>query len=87
MTVEVREEPFNDGREERSVSGRTIHVQTVYDVRELRLSDIAVELPGGRWRIIHHFLWQAEPVCEPPSASACGPPPGTASTAGGRRGR
>ena len=61
VTVEVREEPFNDGREERSVSGRTIHVQTVYDVRELRLSDIAVELPGGRWRIIHHFLWQAEP--------------------------
>ena len=61
VTVQVREEPFNDGREERSVSGRTIHVQTVYDVRELCLSDIAVELPGGRWRIIHHFLWQAEP--------------------------
>ena len=20
-----------------------------------------MELPGGRWRIIHHFLWQAEP--------------------------
>ena len=31
------------------------------DVRTLEMTSIAVELPGGRWRIIHHFLWRDDP--------------------------
>ena len=38
-----------------------VDVVSFRDVRELRASDIAVELPEGRWRIIHHFLWQGYP--------------------------
>ena len=62
VTVQVSEKPFRDGRlEERTDPDGVIRYQTVYDEKELRLSDIAVELPGGRWQIIHHFLWQADP--------------------------
>lgn len=61
VTVQVSEEPFNRGREVRSVSGSVTHTRTVYDVKELYLSHVAVELPGGRWRIIHHFFWQEDP--------------------------
>ena len=28
---------------------------------QLLLTNVAVELPGGHWRIIHHFLWQTDP--------------------------
>ena len=61
VTVQVSEEPFNRGREVRSVSGSVTHTRTVYDVKELYLSHVAVEMPGGRWRIIHHFFWQEDP--------------------------
>lgn len=55
VTTQIYETSFNEGRE------ATTAINTVYDVKELRLSDIAVELPGGHWRIIHHFLWQTDP--------------------------
>ena len=61
VVAKVSEEPLNDGRSVRTVSGNLVRYHTVYDVKELRLSDVAVELPGGRWRVIHHFLWQTEP--------------------------
>lgn len=60
------DEYFNDGREVREEytdeSGvRHIGTSTVYDVRELRATGVAVELPGGRWMVFHHFQW-VEPV-------------------------
>lgn len=61
VTTQVSEIPFNEGREVRSTYGNHTQIRTVYDVKELRLDDIAVELPEGRWRIIHHFLWQEDP--------------------------
>lgn len=54
--------PMNEGRE---VVDRTngIHVSRVYDVQELRITGVAVELPGEReqWQIIHHFQWMVDP--------------------------
>ena len=36
---------------------------TVYDVKELRLTGVAVQLPGERetWMVFHHFLWTTDP--------------------------
>ena len=61
VTTHVHEQPFNSGRRVVSRTEEGAFYRTVYDVKELRLSDIAVELPEGRWRIIHHFLWQEDP--------------------------
>ncbi|MGM9661469.1 MAG: hypothetical protein ACI3WR_00035 [Oscillospiraceae bacterium] len=33
----------------------------VYDVKELRLTGVAVALSGERWRVFHHFLWTVDP--------------------------
>ena len=71
VAVSVREHPFNDGREEMVYIEDPIptfmepgyHMQRVYDVKELILTGIAVELPTERehWKIIHHFRWAADP--------------------------
>lgn len=61
VEVEVTEEPFNDGREVRVTSGNYTELRTEYDVKELKVTNLAVELPGKRWKIIHHFQWQAQP--------------------------
>ncbi|MGI5962844.1 MAG: hypothetical protein ACOX7N_03895 [Lawsonibacter sp.] len=60
VTVEVDEHPLNKGREVRQTAGNVTQIHTVYDVKELKTSDIAVELENGNWRIIHHFFWQGE---------------------------
>ncbi|MBQ7922114.1 MAG: hypothetical protein IJ325_06005 [Clostridia bacterium] len=67
----VREHPFNDGHEEMVYIEDPLptwmepgfHKQTVYDVKELVLTGVAVELPTERehWKIIHHFRWTADP--------------------------
>ncbi len=67
----VREHPFNEGHEEMVYIEDPIptwmepgyHKQTVYDVKELVLTGVAVELPTERehWKIIHHFRWAADP--------------------------
>ncbi len=38
-------------------------VRTVYDVKELRLTGVGVQIPGEQeqWVIIHHFLWTTNP--------------------------
>lgn len=61
VTVDISEEPMNNGRRVTSTNGNVNHVSTVYDVYELKLTSVAVELPGQEWRIFHHFLWQDEP--------------------------
>jgi len=47
----------DDPRQPRTTS------RTVYDVKELRLTSIGVELAGEReqWKLIHHFQWDVDP--------------------------
>lgn len=67
--VSVTEDhPFNDGRtvshKESDGAGGVVSVlDTVYDVRELRLTSVGVQLPGVQetWRVFHHFLWTTDP--------------------------
>ncbi len=56
--------PGNLGHEERTVIGSTTHIQTVYDQKELHLTDVAVQLPGEpeRWAVFHHFRWSDDTV-------------------------
>ena len=71
IAVEVYEHPFNEGHEEMVYIEDPIptwmepgyHRQTVYDVKELIITGIAVELPTERehWKIIHHFRWAHDP--------------------------
>lgn len=62
--VESREHPVNDGRmvSIRDDEGNTSH-QYVYDTYELRITQIAVEIPGEarQFVIIQHFLWLEDP--------------------------
>lgn len=67
----VREHPFNDGHSEMVYIEDPIptfmepgyYQETVYDVKELVLTGIAVELRTERehWKIIHHFRWAHDP--------------------------
>lgn len=64
----TEDHPFNDGRtvsyKESDGEGGVVSVlDTVYDVKELRLTGVAVQLPGERetWMVFHHFLWTADP--------------------------
>lgn len=67
VVVQVADHPVNSGRKvrkENNVDGiNHISTYTVYDVKELHLTGIGVELPGERsqWKVIHHFLWTADP--------------------------
>lgn len=71
VVVTVDDHPFNEGRMvteyvEDSIfqfRGPGLQKKRVYDVEELRITGIAVELPGEKeqWRIIHHFLWTTHP--------------------------
>ena len=62
MTV-VTDYPVNNGREVGEQTSMGLHLYTVYDQKELRITGIAVELPGEpvRWKIIHHFQWVIDP--------------------------
>lgn len=63
VVITVNDHPVNKGRQVSEVEDDHIYVHTVYDVKELRLTGIAVKLPGEReqWKIIHHFLWTVDP--------------------------
>ena len=67
VVVDVTDEPVNDGRAvttEFYDSGvRHVQRRTVYDVKELRITGVGVQLPGERerWMIFHHFLWTTNP--------------------------
>ena len=67
VVVDVTDEPVNDGRRvsREGKNGEQTYVwfNTVYDVKELRLTGVAVQLPGERetWMIFHHFLWTVDP--------------------------
>ena len=59
--------PMNKGRKvtTRTKSGHNIFIDTVYDVRELRVTGVGVEIPGERdtWLLFHHFRWREDPAC------------------------
>ena len=73
IAIDVYEIPFNEGRREmvwREVPPMQLtdmesgyYMETVYDVKELVITGIALELPTEReqWKIIHHFRWVADP--------------------------
>ena len=68
VVVETEDYPVNDGRnvlwEAYNEKHERYYVQdTVYDVKELRLTGVAVQLPGAQetWMVFHHFLWTTDP--------------------------
>ncbi|MBC8536187.1 hypothetical protein [Feifania hominis] len=58
-----RDHAFNDGRSVTERRGDGVYHTRVYDVLELRLTGVAVKLPGEReqWKIFHHFIWNVNP--------------------------
>lgn len=54
---------FNPGRIVTTRRGNTVHSTTVYDVRELHTTGVAVLLPedGAHWKLFHHFRWAVDP--------------------------
>lgn len=68
VVTKTEDYPVNDGRnvlwEAYNEKNERYYVQdTVFDVKELRLTGVAVQLPGERetWRVYHHFLWTTDP--------------------------
>jgi hypothetical protein len=61
VTGKISQQPFNTGRQVTTQVGSTTITDTVYDVKEMVFRNLAVELPDGRWKIIHHFTWQTDP--------------------------
>lgn len=68
VVAETEDYPVNDGRnvlwEAYNEKHERYYVQdTVYDIKELRLTGVAVQLPGAQetWRVYHHFLWTTDP--------------------------
>ena len=66
--TEITDKPVNKGRRETKTysypSGNVYnYTTTVYDVKELRITGIAVRLPGepDTWKLIHHFEWTVNP--------------------------
>lgn len=62
VVVDTEDHPVNEGREVSKQYGNTTHISTVYDVKELCITGIAVELPGERerWKLFHHFQWTVD---------------------------
>ena len=68
VVTEAEDYPVNDGRnvlwEAYNEKNERYYVQdTVYDVKELRLTSVGVQLPGEQetWMVFHHFLWTTDP--------------------------
>ena len=55
--------PVNEGRDVTWRENNTYYTDHVYDKNELRITGVAVLLPGEQeqWQIIHHFLWEEQP--------------------------
>lgn len=56
--------PVNDGRQVYGPNAEgIIGYHTVYDTEELRITEVAVEIPGERrtFVLFHHFLWLEDP--------------------------
>lgn len=60
VVVETNFYSADEGRTVVSVRDGVIYNYTVYD-DNLRITGVAVELDGGRWKIFHHFRWLSDP--------------------------
>lgn len=60
VVVETNFYSADEGRTVESVRDGMIYNYTVYD-DNLRITGVAVELDGGRWKIFHHFRWLNDP--------------------------
>ena len=70
VIVDTIDLPMNKGRKvlTRTKSGHNTFIETtetVYDVRELHVTGVGVEVPGehSTWVLFHHFRWRADPAC------------------------
>jgi len=70
VIYDSHEYPFNEGHMEYVYDESVFEFRedgyiwkTVYDVNELLITGVAVQLPGEReqWKIFQHFLWQVDP--------------------------
>ncbi len=63
VVTDMEDYAVNDGREVTQEYGNVTHVSTVYDVMELRITSVAVELSGEQeqWKIFHYFDWVIDP--------------------------
>lgn len=61
LQIQADDHPINKGREVGQQVGDSIHITRIYDQKELRLTTIALELPAGKWKVIHHFQWIIDP--------------------------
>lgn len=66
VVFEQTDRPMNSGRkvtEVKTIYNTSYVTHTVYDVKELRMTNIAVQIPGETrtWRIIRHFHWVVQP--------------------------
>ncbi len=71
VAVDVMEHPFNEGVRVKEYRDYPLlqflepgyYITTKYDVKELVITGVAVEIPGERehWKIIHHFHWVSHP--------------------------
>lgn len=59
----TRDHPVNDGREVTTHNANITSTRTVFDVEELRVTSVGVQLPGEReeWKLFHHFRFVADP--------------------------
>ena len=66
VVVDTIDLPMNKGRRvaTRTNRGDNVFIDTVYDVRELRVTGVGVEVPGehSTWVLFHHFRWRADPA-------------------------
>ena len=65
VVVDVNDHPLNKGRRAQELQDdNVIHIYTAYDVKELRITGVGVQLAGEReqWKIIHHFQWVVDPA-------------------------
>ena len=63
VVVNIEDHSVNDGRVVTTQTGNRFHSETVYDVKELHFTSVAVRLPGEWeiWRVFHHFIWTVDP--------------------------
>ena len=63
VVAEVQDHPVNKGHVTKTYADGSYNTHTVYDVEELRITGVAVQLPGEResWKLFHHFQWIINP--------------------------
>ena len=61
VVVQRKDHPLNDGRLVTKREGSTTNYSREYDVNELHLTMVAVEVDDFEWRVIHHFSFDPKP--------------------------